>query len=191
MAADLPAEQFDVVLADPAWSYYGQQDKWSAAAKFYPTMTEEEISALPVRDLLFKHSVLFMWATSSKLDVALRVLHSWGLHFRGVAFTWVKTTQAGKPIGAQGVRPSIIKPTCEFVLCGSPTAKGRPMPIADESIVHSVLAPVREHSRKPDEVMDRIERLYPDARRLEMFARQSRVGWSAWGNEVGKFNGDP
>lgn len=180
----LPDGRYDVVLLDPPWSYYGQQDKWGAAAKFYPTMTDDELLEFPVRDLLFGHSVVFMWATSPRLDFAVECLRSWGLHYRGVAFVWVKTTKAGAPLKAQGVRPSIVKPTCEFVLAASLTSKGRPMRLGSESVVNTVLAPVAEHSRKPDAVHERIEALYPEASRLELFARRERAGWDCWGNEV-------
>jgi N6-adenosine-specific RNA methylase IME4 len=181
---NLPSKKYDVILIDPPWSYYGQQDKWGAAAKFYETMSDEELRRMPVGDVAKKTSVLFCWATGPRLDIAIDLIRSWGFAYRGAAFVWVKTTKAGVPIGARGVRPSIVKPTSEFVLAGSMTTKGRPMPIADESVAQVVLAPLREHSRKPDEIQDRINRLYPNATKLEMFARQRRDGWDSWGNEV-------
>jgi N6-adenosine-specific RNA methylase IME4 len=185
---NLPAGPFDVVLADPPWNYYGQQDKWTAAAKFYATAPDAAIAALPVPDLLAKRGVLFLWATSPRLDAALDCLSRWGLHYRGIAFVWVKTRADGQPIGAQGIRPSIVKPVAEFVIAASRIRRGRPMKLADEGVAQLVLAPRRDHSRKPDEVAARIERLYPDARRLELFARETRPGWEAWGNETGRFS---
>lgn len=71
-----------------------------------------------------------------------------------------------------------------MVLAGSRTAKGRPMPVADEAVAQVVLAPVGRHSEKPVEVYNRIERLYPKASRLELFARARREGWESWGDEV-------
>ena len=100
-------------------------------------------------------------------------------------FTWIKTKKDGTPIGAQGVRPSFVKPTAEFVLVASRVAKGRPMQISDESVRHVIMEAKREHSRKPDDVHRRIEALYPDASKLEMFARREMAGWTVWGNEVG------
>lgn len=180
----LPKTKFDVVLADPPWSYYGQQDKWAAAAKFYPTMTDDEIAGLDVGSLLKPTSVVFLWATGPRLDAAIRTLAAWGVHYRGVAFVWVKASKDGKPYGARGVRPSIVKPTTEFVLAGSMTKAGRPMPLASEGVAQVVLAPPGRHSEKPDEVQARIERLYPFGSRIELFARRERHGWEAWGNEV-------
>lgn len=182
--SNLPNKQYDVVLLDPPWSYYGAQDKMGAAAKFYPTMTDVELLNLDVPSLLHSKSVVFMWATAPRLDFAIDLLREWGLVYRGVAFTWVKTKKDGTPIGAQGVRPSFVKPTAEFVLVASRVAKGRPLPISDESVRHVVLEPKREHSRKPDQVHRSIESLYPDATKLEMFARRRVDGWDVWGNEV-------
>jgi len=181
---NLPSKKYDVLLIDPPWSYYGQQDKWGAAAKFYQTMSDEEIISLPISNLLNTRAVVFVWATAPRLDIALDAICAWGLFYRGVAFTWVKTKRNGAPIKAQGVRPSIVKPTCEFVLVASNIKKGRPLPLASESIVHTVLAPVGEHSSKPEDVQDRIEKMYPHSSRLEMFARRKRSGWDCWGNEV-------
>lgn len=177
---------YDVVLIDPPWSYYGQQDKWGAAAKFYDLMPDGDLERFTFpAESLSKRGVMFIWATSPRLDFALKVIESWGLTFRGVAFVWVKTKKDGvTPIGAQGVRPSVVKPTTEYVLAASRVKKGRPLPLSSESIRQVVLAPKREHSRKPDEVQDRIEQMYPDAKRLEIFARYEREGWDAWGNEI-------
>jgi|ERR1035437_82492 N6-adenosine-specific RNA methylase IME4 len=177
---------YDVILADPPWSYVGQQDKWGAAAKFYDTMPIDEIASLDIDGRLNPKGILFLWATSPLLHDAMMAIERWGLAFRGVAFVWVKTKKTDPlvPVGAQGVRPSIVKPTTEYVLAASRVTKGRPMKLHDESIRQVVLAPKREHSRKPDEVQERIELMYPDAKRLEMFARRTRSGWDSWGDEV-------
>jgi N6-adenosine-specific RNA methylase IME4 len=144
-------------------------------------MSDIDIRSLPIHRLLEPHSVLFLWASSPKLDLAIQCLSHWGLSFRGVAFVWVKTKKTGEPIGAQGVCPSIVKPTTEFVLVASPMARGRPMPLADEGVQQVVMAPKQAHSAKPVEIQERIERLYPSARRIELFARSRRPGWDSWG----------
>jgi N6-adenosine-specific RNA methylase IME4 len=183
---DWPTGQYDVVLADPPWSYTGQQAKWGAAAKFYGTMPDDWIHDLDIGGLLSPRGVLFLWATCPRLDAAMECIGKWGLTFRGVAFCWVKTKKTDPlvPIGAQGVRPSIVKPTTELVLAASRVRSGRPMPLADEGVRQVVLAPKQEHSTKPAEVHERIEALYPTARKIELFARRPRPGWDAWGNEA-------
>jgi N6-adenosine-specific RNA methylase IME4 len=180
-----PNERHDVVLADPPWGYHGQQAKWGAAAKFYPTMTDEELLAFDMRGrFMSDRSILFMWATGPRLDFAIRCLDAWGLTYRGMAFVWVKTRGDGMPLGAQGVRPSIVKPTSELVLAASPVAKGRPLKLHDESIRQIIMAPRTEHSRKPDHGHEAFERMYPTASKIELFARRARPGWQVWGNQA-------
>lgn len=181
----LPNKKYDVILMDPPWSYHGAQNKMGAAAKFYPTMSDEDLMAMDIQSILNEPGVVFMWTTSPRFDFAIDLLRHWGLTYRGVAFTWVKTKKDGlTPMGAKGVRPSIVKPTTEYVIAASNVIKGRPLPLADEAVAHVVLAAVTEHSRKPDEIHRRIERLYPEATKLEMFARREMSGWDVWGNEV-------
>jgi N6-adenosine-specific RNA methylase IME4 len=184
MFAPLPAGPFDVVVVDPPWSYTGQQDKWGAAAKFYQTVSTGDLAGLPVGSVLARRAVVFMWTTGPKMREAVWLGRQWGLHYRSVGFVWVKTRRDGTPIGAQGVRPSITKQLTEFCLAWSTVPTGRPIPLADESIVQTVLEPVGRHSEKPAAVQDRIDRMYPQARRLELFARASRPGWVAWGLEA-------
>ena len=184
--------KYDIVLSDPPWEHYGSQDKWGAAAKFYETHSEQTLLEL-ARPPLARPGVLFLWTTSSQMAIAIKLIEDWGLHYRGVGFIWVKTTADGVPWKARGVRPSIIKPLTEFVLCASMPAKGRPLKIkkGGEAVVQTVFAPVREHSRKPDEVLERINQLYDVDRysRLEMFAREGGYpGWDVWGDEVDKFD---
>ena len=186
--APLPPGEFEVVLADPPWSYYGAQDKWGAAAKFYETLSFDELVKLPVRSLMADRSVLFCWATCPKLDEAIDLVRAWNLHFRGVAFVWVKTTAEGCPIAAQGVRPSITKPLTEMVIAASTVRVGRPLPLASEAVTQTVFAPRGIHSVKPPAVQNAIEVLYPTARKVELFARSRRPGWTAWGNEIGDDN---
>lgn len=176
-------ETFQVVLSDPPWKYYGNPNKWAAAGKHYKCLGQDELIEV-ARPPLAKPGVLFMWSTSAMMAAAIALMGEWGLHYRGVAFVWVKTSKSGAPIGAQGVRPSITKPLTEFVLAATHSAKGRPLPLASESVCRTVFAPRREHSRKPDEVQDRIEALYPNATKLEMFSRQWRTGWGSHGNEL-------
>lgn len=187
-----PKGQYDVALADPPWEYYGSPTKWAAAGKFYTLMTPEEIYSLPVGDLLTPTGALFLWATCPALDVGVKALDAWGLNYRGVAFVWVKTKMDGTPIGAQGVRPSFVKPLTELVLIGSKAKRGRPMKLASEAIAQTVFAPRREHSRKPVEVRERIDALFAgDLKKIELFSRETGPGWDHWGDERGKFNGRP
>jgi N6-adenosine-specific RNA methylase IME4 len=175
-------DTYDCIITDPPWSYTGSTTKWGACGKEYATMADEDL--LNYRYPLTKNGVLFMWATCPRLDMAVRCIEAHGLHYRGVAFVWVKTKQDGTPIGAQGVRPSIVKPLTEVVLAASYRATGRPLPLSDESIVQTVFAPRGLHSQKPEAVQDRLEAMYPTATRAEFFARRRRHGWHCFGSEL-------
>lgn len=198
---DVPDASYEVIYADCPWSYYGSPNKMAAAGKHYSQMTDEALAKLPVLAKCRKRAVCFMWATSPRLDAAMALMNAWGFHFRGVAFVWVKTRQDGAIIGAQGVRPSIVKPTVElvlagsedagqedlteFVLAGSTVRLGRPLPLLDEGVAQVVTAPRGRHSAKPEEVRTRIDRLYGGLPKLELFARGAPVGdWDRFGNEM-------
>jgi site-specific DNA-methyltransferase (adenine-specific) len=179
-----PLSGYSVILADPPWKYYGDPNKDQACGKHYNCMTPEEIAALPVKMLCADRAVVLVWATCPMLDVAMDTIRAWGLHYRGVAYVWVKTRADGGIINGQGVRPTLTKPTTELVLAASTVKRGRPLKILNEGQGQVVLAPRGEHSKKPDEVQKRIETLLGDVPRLELFARRKRPGWDAWGNEV-------
>ena len=182
--------KYDVIYADPPWDYYGDPNKMGAAGKYYPLMSDQEL--LDIDLPLAKPGILFLWATGPRLDFAQELINAWDLHYRGVAFVWVKTKPSDPltPIGAQGVRPSIVKPTTEFVLAASTEKRGRPLKIAKgaENVRQVVMEPKRVHSRKPDIVRDEIARMYPNYRKLELFARQQTEGWDTYGNETSKFS---
>ena len=180
--------KYSIILADPPWAYTGDPDKPQACGKHYDCMSPEDLAALDVRTRWAENqAVLFMWATGPKLDLAIDTLKAWGFHYRGIGFVWVKTSNSGKIISGQGVRPTTVKPTTELVLVGTTQKTGRPLPLLTEAMGQVVLAPRpgNVHSRKPPEVRERIDQLYaPDLKRLELFARQPFENWSAWGNEI-------
>jgi len=180
-----PKGRYSVIYSDPCWSYYGDPDKDQAAGKHYNMMDYSELRALPVRSLAAKSAALLLWATGPKLDEAVDLIRDWGFHYRGVAYVWVKTTNAGQVIHGQGVRPSFVKPTTEFVLVGSTHKTGRTLPLQTESQGQVVFAPRGAHSQKPEDFRHRIEELFGDVPRLEMFARTCAPGWDVWGNEAG------
>lgn len=182
---DIPSSTYEVVYADPPWFYYGSKYKDAAAGKHYNLMSDDDLASLPVLSKCSKKSVLFMWATGPRLNAALQLMQRWGFNYRGVAFVWVKTTMAGKVIHGQGVRPTVVKPTTEFVIVGSTAKTGRPIRLLDESIGQVVMAPRGKHSQKPEEVRRRIERLYGNVSKIELFARGSLIrGWDMFGDEI-------
>lgn len=168
----------DVVLADPAWPYKDKSRHRGGAERYYRTMTIADICALPVPKIAAKNSALFLWATWPNMPQAFQVMEAWGFRYVTAAFVWVKTTKDGsKPAMGMG---HYTRANSEPVLLG---IRGR-MPVSDHGIGQIVQSPRLEHSRKPDEFHDLIERLYPGRRYAELFARRLRVGWDSFGNEI-------
>lgn len=196
MKPPLPSGSYDVIYADPPWSYpslrgvtkladggYATRNPCGADAH-YPTMSDAEIAAMPIRSLMSDRAALFLWATCPRLDVALRVIEAWGLHYRGVPYVWVKTRQDGVVMGAKGPPPAFVKPVVELVLAATTVKRGRVFPIQAYDQRQVIFAARGRHSEKPAEVRDAITALCGDRPRLELFAREHSGGWDAWGNEV-------
>jgi len=185
-----PTGKWDIIYIDPPWRYYrgdtkaGYTDYSGAAEKHYPTMSEEEICALPMRSIMSDTSVVFMWATGPMLASAIRAIDAWNLWYRGVTYVWIKTKQDGKLMGAFGTIPTFTKPKTEFVLAATIRKRARPFPITTIKQDQLIFAPRGRHSEKPDEVRQRIVELCGDRSRIELFARNRSPGWDAWGNEV-------
>lgn len=177
----LPGGPFEIVYADPPWSYYGSPIKDAAAAKHYPLMSQEALSRLPVREIMAKRAALFLWATGPRLHFAIELMQRWGLHFRGVLYVWIKTNRRGEIIRGQGIPPTFTKPTSEFVLAGTTALTGRPFPLLDLAQAQVVLHPRAEHSKKPAIFRTMIEQLCGNRPRVELFARESAPGWVSWG----------
>jgi site-specific DNA-methyltransferase (adenine-specific) len=144
----------------------------------YPTMTLDEIKALPVQDIADKDCALFLWATMPLLGEALEVIDAWGFKYTTCAFTWVKQNPSGNGIySGLGHWTNGNAELCLFA------KKGKPKRLV-KNIKQIVLAPRGRHSAKPPEVRDRIVALIGDLPRLEMFARNKTKGWDVWGNQI-------
>jgi len=156
---------------------------YQAAGKHYNMMTFDELKAIPVRDLIDDPGVIFMWATSPKLNEAIDLIRAWDFYYRGIAYIWVKTAKDGHIIKGQGIRPSFVKPTTELVLIGSTEKEGRTLALQTESQGQLIFAPRGRHSEKPAEARNRIEDLFGPIPKLEMFARYKSLGWDVWGLE--------
>ncbi|OFW63651.1 MAG: adenine methyltransferase [Actinobacteria bacterium RBG_13_63_9] len=187
MIVPLPPGPFSVIYADPPWSFMAWRSTKDrrfpsrTADSHYPTLTTEEISALPVPSICAPDCALFLWVPSCALPEGLRVIDAWGFAFKTVAFVWVKRNRVnGLLYWGMGHWTRSGAELCLLATRGKPARVGRG--------VHQVVeAAVREHSRKPDEVRDRIVRLLGDLPRLELFARERAAGFVAWGDEVGVF----
>jgi N6-adenosine-specific RNA methylase IME4 len=176
----LPVGPFDVVLADPPWKFRTRSAKGrgrcpdGAVGRFhYDTMDIDAIEALPVGAIAAKSAVLFLWATAPMMPQALGVLAAWGFTYRS-QLVWVKD-RIGTGYWARNRH--------ELVLIG---ARGQfPTPASAVKPGSVIEGQQREHSRKPDRLFEIVERAWPDAQRIELFARgAARPGWTAWGAEA-------
>jgi N6-adenosine-specific RNA methylase IME4 len=164
-----PDGPFELIYADPPWQL-GHPDSPHAPENHYPTMDLDSIKAIEVPAA--EHAVLFLWAVSSQLEAALQVIRAWGFEYK-TTLCWVK------PWIGPGVW---VRNRHELLLLAR---RGDYPPPDPEDRVDSVLeAPRGRHSEKPELVYELLERMYPQASKLELFARSRRPGWSAWGNEV-------
>jgi N6-adenosine-specific RNA methylase IME4 len=184
MSLPFPEGPFDIVYADPPWPMWGDPYKNAAAAKHYNLMSMQELCALPVRKIMSKRSVLFLWVTCPRMDLGVDLIRSWGLYYRGIPYIWIKTRKDGKIINGQGVPPTFTKPTSELVLAATTNKSGRPFPILSMNQPQVILASrTRIHSQKPQEVRKAIEELCGNRPRIELFAREHYPNWISWGKE--------
>lgn len=164
--------QYPIILADPPWRYDFSKDDADEIENHYPTMSLDEICALPVADSAFDDCVLFMWATSPKLEEAFKVINAWGFQYRTCAI-WDK----------EWIGPGYyFRQRHELLLVATRGAVPVPPPNARPDSVFTEKRTA--HSKKPDLSYQLIESMYPNLPKLELFSRTPREGWTAWGNQA-------
>lgn len=167
----LPVLRFPVVYADPPWRYEFAESESRAIENQYPTMSLDEIRALDVAGMSTDDAILFMWATSPKLAEAMSVIEAWGFTYRSSA-VWVKP-QLGMGYYFRQQHELLLVATRGDMPAPAPADRPRSVVTADRL----------EHSAKPAEFAEAIERMYPTLPRIELFCRSPRDGWAVWGNQ--------
>jgi N6-adenosine-specific RNA methylase IME4 len=180
----LPRGLFGAILADPPWRFETWSDKGKDRAPDYSTMTMAELQALDVAALAPADCALFLWATWPMLPQALALIEAWGFTYKTCGFCWTKADASQIDMFRAGADVAIgtgywTRANTEPCLLAT---RGKPRRLHAD-VRQAIIAPRRQHSRKPDEIHDRIERLVAGPY-LELFARRRRPGWTAWGNEV-------
>lgn len=172
--------KYDIIIADPPWDYKGQKQhngkggkETGSASTHYATMTLNELKTIPVSSVSSDNSLLFLWTSSPHLDQAIELMQTWGFDYATIAFVWNKDK----------VNPGFYTMSqVELVLVGKKGSIPRPRGSRSQrQIVHS---PRTNHSAKPEEVQDRIEKMFPLQSKLELFARRVRPNWTCLGNEI-------
>lgn len=176
----LPNKKYSIIYADPPWDYKGQRQHSGVGGKetggaiiHYPTVTTRQMMEWPIESLTEDDCLLFMWATSPHLDQAIDLGKAWGFKWATVAFVWDK----------QRVNPGYYTLSqCELCLVFK---KGKiPQPRGRRDIRQLISEERTSHSAKPNEVRDRIRRMFPRQRKIELFARSKTPGWDCWGLET-------
>ena len=169
---DTGGQLYPVIYADPPWLYDFTLSETRAIENHYPTMTLDEICALPVSGVAASDAVLFLWATSPKLPEAFRVLEAWGFTYK-TCMVWVKD-KIGMGYYARQKHELLLIATRGNI--PTPAPSDRPPSVIEATRL--------EHSAKPIEFYEAIERMYPTLERLELFSRSPRHGWAVWGNQA-------
>ena len=176
----LPNKKYNIIYADPAWYFktYSNKGNKRSAIQHYNCMSINDIYDLPVNTICSDDCILFIWAIDPMLPEALEVIKRWGFKYKTVAFTWIKENK--KSDGYFTGLGYWTRANPEMCLLAT---KGKPKRCS-KSVQQIVFDNIREHSRKPDCVRDRIVELCGDVPRIELFARQRHKGWDSWGNEI-------
>lgn len=196
--------KYNIIYADPPWWYNSRADHRTrfrgGVWGHYKPMKMPDIAALPIPDLAARDCALLMWCTYPYLDEQIKLFEHWGFRYRTKFLTWTKLNKRGydlpkdDPHYAPG-KPYVLyrdglfysvffgvgyyaKSNSEVCLMGM---RGQ-LPTISNKWSSEVLAPRREHSRKPDEAYAIIEGVFGDVPRVELFARHSAPGWAAAGN---------
>lgn len=175
---------YGVILADPPWRFdnWSKAGEWKNASRHYGCLTIDELKALRVEIgfdfICAPDCALVMWATFPMLPQAIDLMAAWGFTYKSGG-AWGKMARNGNIAFGAGY---LYRSAAELWLLGT---RGKPKPTS-HSIRNLILAERREHSRKPDQMHTDLEALFAGPY-LELFARQQRPGWDAWGNETTKF----
>ena len=169
-----PDGRYQVIVCDPPWKYDNRaEDTTHRGKNLYPEMTVPEICALPVGTLAQPNCILWLWTTNAFMRGAYECLDAWGFQEKTI-LTWDKVNM--------GLGDWLRNVTEHCILA----VKGRPM-VSLTNQTTLLTEKRREHSRKPLAFYAMVEALCPGSK-LEMFARESRDGWSSWGAEAEKFD---
>jgi len=177
-----PAGVYDVIYADPPWQYSNVLPQWGPAELHYRTLSIEELCDIKIPSA--ENAVLFLWVTNPFLRDAFQVIDAWGFEYK-TNIVWVKRglKKPGSGFWVRG-RHELLFICSRGSFVPDQTGKEPIGSVIEEGSV--IEADVQEHSRKPEMAYELIEKMYPDGRYLELFARNTRLNWISWGSELNK-----
>jgi len=190
-AFSLPAGPYAVIYADPPWQYHtwSHRGQGKGASQHYETMAAGALRDLPVASIAADDAALFLWVVQPQLPEAMRLIEAWGFTYKTVAFYWIKTKGGQDKLfyHAEDARLGLGYHTRSGAEQCWLATRGKGYKKQSSAVRQVVHAPLREHSRKPDEIADAIVELVGDVPRIELFARTRRTGWDVWGNQLDRF----
>lgn len=188
MQIPFPNKKYKIIYADPPWSYYNDSTAKANCTTVkgmrrppYPVMSSLEIANLPVSTIADDNCILFVWTTDYHLSKCLDVMKAWGFTYKTIGFTWAKKNKKGEQVCFMGAYT--MKSGCEICLLGTKGKDAHKL-VKSHNVRAYIESPRLKHSKKPDEVRDRIVKLVGNIPRIELFAREKTKGWDVWGNEV-------
>lgn len=188
---ELPKQKYQIIYMDPPWDYGGkmQYDKstiksenmgfeknifLSSASFKYPTVKLKDLMTLDIPAIADEKScLLFMWTTGPQFANSIKLGESWGFEYKTVAFVWDKMIHnPGRYTLSQ----------TEFCIVFK---RGTiPSPRGARNVRQLVEYPRGEHSQKPTKIIEGITKMFPEQKKIELFARQNYTGWDNWGLEI-------
>lgn len=184
--------KFNVIIADPPWKFDDKLTmssvKRGAESQYKGVLSVEDIVNIDVQSIVGDWGVLALWVPSSMLSDGLRTMTSWGFR-QTTTYVWGKTTKSGKIEFGMG---RMFRGSHEIALigtCGKPYAnlqnKSQRSLIVDEDLPSDFELALNEmHSKKPQNLHNSFNLMFPDAKKLELFARRHTEGWTCTGNEL-------
>ena len=170
---ELPNGKWKLLLVDPPWQYENKRtggSMRSGVEQHYDTLSIKDLCELPIGNLSEANSIMFLWATTPLIPEALEVMKAWGFTYKSAVF-WRKMMSLGMGYWFRGQVE-----LCLLGIRGNVKAFGLQKP-------NFIQSRVRKHSQKPSEMYNLIELLGIDSK-IELFARERREGWDAWGDQL-------
>lgn len=171
-------KKYDIILADPPWPYDSKRMVLESGTSItgiedeYETMSVSDMCDLPIRNIVGKNCLLYLWATGPKMPQAFKLMEAWGFKYSTMAFVWDKRIPNPGYYSCSQI---------EYVLVGK---KGKCPKRRKTNTRQFYSEPRTKHSKKPEAIQDMIENHWEECEKLELFARRFRDGWDCLGLEL-------
>ena len=174
-------KKYNIIYADPPYRFsqgINPRNTYKDKAKeelnlHYPTMSDKEIMAFKFSQIADDDCVLLCWTTDAHLPICLEMIKNNGFTYKTIGFVWDKQKSI---MGKWNVK------NCEICLLAT---KGKAHHLLKSFKAKQLIQEKKyKHSQKPLQAYERINEMFGDLPKIELFARQHAEGWDCWGNEV-------